>query len=94
MSYICGIQNVKTHKTHKMNTQNAQNQLVKRSIIEIIKQNCELDKTIKHQVNKKYHIEWLELDDTWSVVNSFGFGCFSSIDFEECKKVIKCILKA
>jgi len=66
---------------------------IKRSIIEIIKQNCELDKTIKHKINQKYSIEWLESDDTWSVVNAFGFGCFSSIDFDECKKTIKLMSK-
>jgi hypothetical protein len=80
MLYLYGMNNNNTHS-------------VKRSIIEIIKQNCELDKSIKHQVNQNYHIEWLESDDTWSVINSFGFGCFSSIDFEECKKTIKCKLK-
>ena len=72
---------------------NTNTHTVKRSIVEIIKQNCELDKSITHQVNQNYHIEWLESDDTWSVVNSFGFGCFSSSDFEECKKTIKEISK-
>ena len=66
---------------------------VKRSIIEIMKQNCELDKTIQHKINQKYSIEWIEIEDTWAVLNLFGFGCFSSIDFEECKKTIKQISK-
>ena len=66
---------------------------VKRSIIEIMKQNCELDKTIQHKINQKYSIEWIEIEDTWAVLNRFGFGCFSSIDFEECKKTIKQITK-
>lgn len=60
-----------------------------KGIIEIIKQNATLDKTVKHVVNDKFFIKWNEKSGEWNLTNCFGFGAFSSLDFDKCLEEAK-----